>query len=365
MCCIAPDGATCHLREPAEPLFTCRMTFLHNTAIKFFMWVLAFAAMAGNIFVIVSRLRTKDKNTIAHVQSILISNLAISDLLMALYMLILAISDVVIGESYFWDGRAQEWRTSSTCRFAGFLSFLSCETSVFLITFISVDRFICIMFPYNKFKMGVISARIVTAIIWMTSLILSVVSVLLASLDPDAYDLSDVCVGLPLIRKSTDLQSQVDEETYNTIGIQQQKIVAASSASTWQYSTAIFLGVNLICFTITLVAYVSIFIKVRFSSAQVGRTSYSANEIKMALKLSLIVATDFFCWMPIIILGIVVQANYVYISSDVYAWLVALVLPINSAINPYLYTIVDRYTGQYKSSSGSSGNNTAMTNSSK
>ncbi|XP_071489061.1 uncharacterized protein [Diadema antillarum] len=354
LCCIAPSGVECIEREPPEPLFTCRMTFLHNAAIKFFMWLLGFAALVGNTIVIVSRLRIRHTSTISHVQSILISNLAVSDFIMGLYMLILAASDVYIGESYFWEDRSHEWRTSGTCRFAGFLSFLSCETSVFLITVISVDRFICIVFPYTKKRLTVRSSHVLTAAVWLLALILSFTSVLLSVLDPDAYDLSDVCVGLPLIRKNTDFMSTLDNETLTSIGIKQSKIIAASSASTWQFSTAIFLGVNLICFTVTVAVYIAVFIKVRRASSTIGRKKYSSNEVKMAIKLSLIVATDFFCWMPIIILGIAVQANDVYVSPNLYAWLVAFVLPINSAINPFLYTLVDRYADKLKSSIGGS-----------
>ncbi|XP_041461097.1 G-protein coupled receptor GRL101-like isoform X1 [Lytechinus variegatus] len=348
ICCIVPSNVKCNLREPSEPLFTCRMTFLHNSAIKIFTWFLAFASLFGNVYVFVSRITTKHTNSVAQIQSIFIANLAISDFLMGVYLLILAIADAHIGETYFWEGLAQDWRRSPMCRFAGFLSFLSSETSVFLIVLISVDRFICIVFTFSKRRLTVFSARVCTGVIWVVSIILSVVSVLLAVLDPDSYDLSDVCVGLPLIRKNVNLQSTVDPDTLNSIGIEVNKIVAASSASTWQYSVAIFLGVNFICFTIILIAYVAIFITVRFSSSAVGRKGYSSKEIRMALKLSFIVATDFFCWMPIVILGIIVQVDDVYISPDVYAWLVALVLPINSAINPYLYTIVDRYRSSLK-----------------
>nr|XP_054770089.1 G-protein coupled receptor GRL101-like isoform X1 [Lytechinus pictus] len=355
LCCFLPSNAKCALQKPPEPLFTCRMTFLHNSAIKFFTWLLAFVTLFGNTFVLVTRLRSKRTNMVARIQSILIANLAVADLLMGLYLLIIASADAYIGNSYFWKGLAHEWRRSGMCRFAGFLSFLSSESSVFLIVLISVDRFICIVFPFLKHRFTIFTIQVCTGVIWVVAIILSGISVLLTVLDPDAYDLSDVCVGLPLIRKNINLQAEVDKDILNTIGIEVQKVVAGSSASTWQYSVAVFLGINFICFTIILVAYIAIFAKVSFSRAAVGQKGYSSNEIRMALKLSLIVATDFFCWMPIIILGIIVQSDHVVISADVYAWLIALVLPINSAINPYLYTIVDHYVGQDKSSHTSGG----------
>ena len=38
-------------------------------------------------------------------------------------------------------------------------------------------------------------------------------------------------------------------------------------------------------------------------------------------------------------LGILVQTGVVILPSKVFAWCVTVILPINSAVNPYLYTI--------------------------
>ena len=62
-------------------------------------------------------------------------------------------------------------------------------------------------------------------------------------------------------------------------------------------------------------------------------------EIRMALKMGLIVMTDLLCWMPIVILGILVQTERITMNPTSYAWIVAFVLPINSAINPFLYAL--------------------------
>ncbi len=59
----------------------------------------------------------------------------------------------------------------------------------------------------------------------------------------------------------------------------------------------------------------------------------------MTLKIAAIVLTDFLWWSPIIILGILVQCRVIVLPASVFAWCVTFALPINSAINPYLYTI--------------------------
>ena len=64
-------------------------------------------------------------------------------------------------------------------------------------------------------------------------------------------------------------------------------------------------------------------------------------QIKMTTKVAAIVLTDFACVAPIVVMGILVQTNVVVLPSSVFAWSVAVILPVNSAINPYLYTIAN------------------------
>ena len=66
------------------------------------------------------------------VHSFLITNLALGDLCMGLYLLIIAAVDVSYRGVYFiYD---VQWRTSPLCQLAGFLSTFSSELSVFTLT---------------------------------------------------------------------------------------------------------------------------------------------------------------------------------------------------------------------------------------
>ena len=62
-------------------------------------------------------------------------------------------------------------------------------------------------------------------------------------------------------------------------------------------------------------------------------------ERKMATKMGAIMITDLACWAPIIILSVLVQSGTHIVTPRVYTWIVTFVLPINSAINPFLYTL--------------------------
>ena len=82
------------------------------------------------------------------------------------------------------------------------------------------------------------------------------------------------------------------------------------------------------------------------------RTSLNAEQSKrrykrdmaVARQLSLVVVTDFLCWFPICIMGLMAQHGYL-ISNSAYAWSAVVILPINSSINPLLYTLTSLFTG--------------------
>ena len=107
------------------------------------------------------------------------------------------------------------------------------------------------------------------------------------------------------------------------------------------FSLAIFTGLNLTLFSVVAFCYTAIFISVRLSSKRAGLEGISNNEIRMAKKLFLLVLTDFCCWVPIGVLSILVQAGAVEVDARAYAWIATFVLPINSALNPFLYTLGD------------------------
>ncbi|XP_021351025.1 low-density lipoprotein receptor-related protein 2-like isoform X2 [Mizuhopecten yessoensis] len=71
-------------------------------------------------------------------------------------------------------------------------------------------------------------------------------------------------------------------------------------------------------------------------------TNKQDRDIAVARALTAVVATDFFCWFPIGVLGIWTSLGG-SVSGDVYAWVMVFVLPINSALNPFLYTFANTW----------------------
>ena len=333
--CLAPKDVECVAEDSRSPYLTCKR-LLSDRILVGAMWIIGLNALIGNMFVLVWKQRHSGKN---RVQSILLSNLAVSDFLMGVYMIIIGSADIYYGESF--PMRSEAWRSGGTCRFASTLAILSSEASVFFVTLISIERFICIKFPQAERKNRVRNTMITVVLSWVFALALSSVPSALAGRNFKFYDNSHVCIGLPL-----SLLEIFSKQHFEPVQWEKTSFWLASSYSISEglqpglyYSTALFLGLNFVCFLLILGCYLEIVRTVK-SLKNLGGT-FMHNEIRMTLKVTAIVATDFFCWFPIIILGILVQSRTITLPPHTYAWLVTCVLPVNSAVNPYLYTIAE------------------------
>ena len=336
-CCFI-QTANCNATIPRSQFLTCGR-LLPNLFQRVIMWFLGLFSLAANIGVLSYRCRNRQENT---VQVLFISNLSISDMIMGIYMIIVASADL-----YYKDFFPSEvWRLSFTCKFAGTLSILSSEASVFFVTLISFDRFMGIRYAFSTYRLGSKSSKVLSMILWVISIVLSVTSTIVAGIAPDWYDVSEVCTGLPLSRRNV-YESKFKQYTLGvydrTIG-ENMKIhstydVIVNHAPGMYYGIAVFTVLNSICFLTVFVCYAGIFITVIQTAKQAGRTPNLKEERKMAAKMGVIVMTDLACWAPIIILSILVQSGRHIVKPEVYTWIVTFVLPINSAINPFLYTL--------------------------
>ena len=314
------------------------------------MWSIGLGALSGNLFVLVSRNKETHKKK---VNSILLRNLAASDLLMGIYMLILACADIYFGD--YFPMLSDTWRTGITCRIIGAMSIVSSEASVFFVTVISIDRFIAIKFPYSTRKLGKYSVKVVGTVVWTISLALGIVPSVLSgyrfkSFDGfKFYDNSHVCIGLPLALTKLYFYNgryhryaiQIADSMNYRYHYKTYTVPFAGLQNGLFFSTALFLGVNCVCYLVILACYIEIVRAVRESSKRSGRSQDMTEQIKLTIKVTTIVATDIFCWFPVILLGILVQVRVIELPASVFAWCVTFVLPINSDINPYLYTVAE------------------------
>ena len=312
--CYAPKDVACNAEDDRSPYLTCDR-LLSDRVLVGVMWLIGINALAGNLFVLIWKRRHSEGSK---VQSLLLSNLALSDLLMGVYMIIIASADIYFGD--YFPMRSEKWRSGVICKLAGTLSILSSEASVFFVMLISIDRFLHMKFPYSVNQLKKKSTILISCLTWSVSLALGLVPSLMAGINFKFYDNSHVCIGLPLAILEKFERYSLDPVYWEGIRFE----IGSSSRSSGSavglyYSTALFLGLNLICYLVILVCYVVIVQVVKKSTRKSGRTPDMDKEIKMTMKVAAIVATDFFCWFPIIILGILVQARVIVLPTSVYA----------------------------------------------
>ena len=337
-CYVQSDSMVkCTALDVRSPYMTCDR-LLSDRVLMVMMWLIGLNAIGGNLFVLVGTMISHTKLT---VQAFLLSNLAISDFLMGIYMLLIASADIYFGENF--PMQAETWRSGVTCKIAGTISIFSSEASVFFVTLISIDRFINMKYPFSYRKLTRKSSIAISVLLWFISLALGLVPSVLSGRHQKFYDNSHVCIGLPLTKIEVFSKSVWKKAVCDAIqGCYLKDVVDSKSlgyVSGMYFATAMFLVLNCICYLLIMFSYIEIVRSALKSSRRTRNNPEMKEQIRMTINVAAVVLTDFFCWFPIIILGILVQAGVLTLPPSVFAWCVTFILPINSAINPYLYTI--------------------------
>ncbi|CAH1776435.1 unnamed protein product [Owenia fusiformis] len=221
---------------------------------------------------------------------------------------------------------------------------MSSEMSVYILVVMTLDRFLKIVFP---FKMWLhFSKRVVNGVLsfgWILCITLTALPLLpLDYFSPhEFYTQSGFCLPLMLnydSAKEALLNQRENTKQDGSIELDRQKSQQAySHFNGWEYSFALFNVVNLVAFLLIAVGYLAIFFATRISRSKTKQGSGNERDRKMAVKLMWIVSTDFCCWIPVIIMGILTFYK-IALPGEIIAYVSIFVLPINSAINPILYT---------------------------
>ncbi|XP_074656815.1 relaxin receptor 1-like [Tubulanus polymorphus] len=237
-------------------------------------------------------------------------NLAACDFLMSIYLFLIAGADYVYKGVYFLN--SEMWTGSSLCRVAGILVTVSCEGSLTFLLVLTRHRYsnITDLFSDSFF----VTPKHVTGICCICWLIL-----VLISLSPLSQ--------LPYF----------GHNFYGTTGVCLPMNLLIIDVHAWQYSLAIFAVSNSAILATIMTTYAQMYRLVSGSRSGSGRID--PTELVLARRSLVINLSNLFCWLPII----TVQFCAVFrvdIPNQVAAWLAVLFLPINSSLNPLLYTIL-------------------------
>ena len=310
LCCPATLPADFHLMNchaPSDEISSCD-ALLRSDFYRVFLSVFATLALLGNLGSFVYRVFV-NRAASSLGFGVFVTHLCVSDFLMGVYLAVIGIADRVYQGSYLWEDVA--WKKSVACKVAGFLSLLSSEVSAFIICLITFDRFLVLRFPFSILHFRKRSAHAACLVAWLVGIILAGVPLLPTTAHWHFYSQNGICIPLPVTR---------------------------NDFAGHDYSFGVIVVVNFVLFLLIAAGQGFIYWSVRTNTMAAGESNKKSNDLTIARRLITIAMSDFLCWFPIGLLGLLASSG-VPVPGEVNVALAIIILPVNSAINPFLYTL--------------------------
>ncbi|CAD5114171.1 DgyrCDS3313 [Dimorphilus gyrociliatus] len=284
-CQFAPEVQVC---QPKTDGLSSDKQLIDNLNLRYFVWVISILTVISNLFVMAYRVGREDRNF----HSIFIFNLSAADLMVGLYLLMIASRDVMYRDKFIHS--MHQWVYSNWCQITGFIAMLGSESSVIILAFMSIERFLTISYPYKKFVRTKMRALLCMTVIWVIGIILSAIPLFVYG--RYFYGQNAVCLPLHI------------HDTFMT---------------GWEFSALVFIGINFVAFMLIASTYSAMFINIRNTRKASAQPN---SEKSFAIRFFFIVLTDACCWIPIIVLKILAFCD---ILIDRWYFL----------INPLLYSL--------------------------
>ena len=309
VCCPAnlPEGFVVNqCLAPSDEISSCD-ALLRLDLYRFSLVFIASLATVGNVFsFILCVFVLKKKKQSGY--TVFVTHLCVSDFLMGVYLVMIGAADRIYMSTYLWED--MNWKKSVTCNLAGFLSLLSSEMSASIICLITFDRFIAVRFPFSRFRFQRSSAQLGCLLMWTMGLVLAAVPLLPASWH--FYSQTAICIPLPVTRK--DFPGH-------------------------DYAFSVMIVFNFVLFLLITAGQLVVYKAIRSQSmAKQDDNDRRSKDLAVAQRLLTVVLSDFLCWFPIGLMGLLASRD-IPVSGEVNVGMAIFVLPLNSALNPFLYSL--------------------------
>ena len=363
----------------------CSKMLLDGPFLKGLSWFIGFSAVVANLVIIWKSLKTLErcKTTTALINRVLIIFIALGDFLIGCYLFIISTYDAIIFKKGYCK-REIEWITSFECSFLGILSTVGSLISLFSMTGLSIIRMqgICnaMVIPGDVTAVNVFmitAAMFSLALISITIAVIPIVGIL-ENFFVNGVRFSDelrIFIGTPnkkilleviqayygrtrdgtpkwrilidMVRNMfshdldyEDLTENVDKvEFYGNDGVCLFKYFVQNDDPQKIFVWSI-LSINLVCFVLISISYLIIGMLSERSSKNLAsshnRRQMKERNNKINQRISIIITTDFLCWVPFIVVC-VLHSLQILDATPRYSLFSMVILPINSVINPLLY----------------------------
>ena len=364
------DECDCKINH--KSVFSSDSEMIANPVLKSCFWIMAILVICGNFYVIISTYQhLKNTNLLKSIksQNWIVLNISIADFFMGIYLLIIAFYSVYYSGYY---GQVDfEWRSSLRCSIIGSLAVLSSQASCFSIIFLTIHRLYTICKPFSTFSFWIYKP--VSILIWLISFVIAVLPILSQTSEyfVHSVEFSNRFTQSSISNKQTftkfacrlaklnnisienigndwnsiknlfknkfpEYSPGVEFSYYGQTSVCMPRFYVMQGENGWEYSLGIIL-INFCCFVLIFAGYILIYRHSTKNDNQIESDYRNKENNRLQRRISRIIISDFLCWIPICIMAFV---NFSGTSVNDVAYIVSagLLLSINSALNPLLYS---------------------------
>ncbi|EDV29174.1 uncharacterized protein TRIADDRAFT_19985 [Trichoplax adhaerens] len=270
------------------------------------IWIFGSISIIGNVLAAIWGIRSKDSKRPISTRQLL--HLSIADSIMGFYLIVIASANIYFAGVY--SEYLEAWLRSPMCLLASFLVSLSSFMSTIVLFLITLDRYLHLVYPFSDCRLSLKTNSGLLAMAWLISFVFIGVPIILSFNQPAInrlYGSNSAC-----------LPSNFDNPNY----------VA------WLFA---YCGVTFLIWIAIAIMY-AVIIFTLTQARKAAKREERFNDKIIRYKMITIVLTDLICWVPLyVILAKILLGNILDIHT--LPFVAVLSLPLNSCINPILYTL--------------------------
>ena len=340
LCCPAVlpaefNAAKCH--APQDSVSSCE-ALLGSSHFRAFVSLYSAVAMAANLGHLAYFLLFRHALQSTALGAFM-GQLCVSHFLTGCCLAVVAVADLLYRGRYALEDT--HWRKSAACQAAGFLALLSSEVSAFSVFLITADRVSAVFSPRSGFTRR--SACCACVSVWLGCALLAAVPLLPELAHWRLYGRTGLCLPLPL---GSDLHA-APGDSY-VLGV----VVVLNSLMATLTGAGQLLLVQRVSHsapshprgTATQPSSTSPHLEIDTAAPSLAATpvvvvaSGGTDHSRLARRFESIVTSNILCWLLIGLLGLLASAG-VAIPTEVNVAVAIVVMPVNSALNPFLYIL--------------------------
>ena len=371
-CDDSSDENNC-LPKNNRAMFSSDAKMISEPAFEAAFWIIGFIVLFGNAYVIVDTakfLNQQNEFDAFVFQRVIILNISIADFIMGIYLITIVAHNQAFSGIY--GSMDREWRSSSKCSVIGSLSVISSEASCFFMVVLTAFRLNNISKPFASLISSLRPWKLSLVAVWLLSICFGIIPI--TSVAPsyfvdsisfsskfhqngtiDIAKLKQFMCRYALLSNTTvkDYGNEVESIKmflknnlpdslpvrvfgyYGETSVCMPRFYLDHGEPSWEYTLSL-ITVNLLCFIFIVVGYVIIYWLSNKSSSKEQSNRSKQEAVKMQKRIARIIATDFCCWVPICIMAYV--DHEIDFPTSVYQINAVFLLPLNSALNPFLFS---------------------------